>query len=47
MVLEQLDHTVMHNGLGQHLEFKELADKFNVANGAPTSFVLGFLELFS
>lgn len=32
MVLEQLDHTVVHNGLCQHLELEKLADELDVAD---------------
>lgn len=46
VVLQQLDDTVMHDGLRQHLELKELADELDVADGTPPGLVLGFLQLF-
>lgn len=46
MVLQQLHHTVMHDGLRQHLELEEFADELDVADGTPPGLVLGFLQLF-
>lgn len=46
MVLQQLDHTVMHNSLRQHLELEELANELDVADGTPAGLVLGFFQLF-
>lgn len=45
VVLEQLDHAVVHDGLRQHLELEQLADELDVADGAPPSLVLGLLQL--
>lgn len=45
MVLEQLHHTVMHDGFGQHLQLKELPDELDVAQGAPTGLVPGVIQL--
>lgn len=45
MVLEQLDHAVVHDGLRQHLELEQLADELDVADGAPPGLVLGLLQL--
>lgn len=45
VVLEQLDHAVVHDGLRQHLELEQLADELDVADGAPPGLVLGLLQL--
>lgn len=45
MVLQQLHHTVVHDGLRQHLELEKFADELNVADGTPSGLVLGFLQL--
>lgn len=45
VVLEQLDHAVVHNGLRQHLELEQLADELDVADGAPPRLILGVLQL--
>ncbi len=45
VVLQQLDNTVMHDGLRQHLELEELADELDVADGTPPGLVLVFLQL--
>lgn len=42
VILQQLDHAVMHDGLSQHLQLKQLANEPYVADGAPSGFVLGF-----
>lgn len=43
VVLQQLDHAVVHDGLSQHLEFEELPDELDVADGAPPRLVLRLL----
>lgn len=45
VVLQQLDHTVVHDGLRQHLQLEQLADELDVADGPPAGFVLGFFQL--
>ena len=45
VVLEQLDHAVVHDGFGQHLQLEELADEPDVADGASARLVLGLLQL--
>lgn len=46
VVLQQLHHTIVHDGLSQHLELEELPDELDVAYGASPSLVLGLLQLF-
>lgn len=46
MVLQQLDNTVVHDGLRQHLELEELTDELDIADGTPSGLVLGVLQLF-
>lgn len=45
MVLQQLDHAVVHDGLCQHLEFEQLPDEPDISYGAPAGLVLGLLQL--
>lgn len=45
MVLQQLHHTIMHDGFSQHLEFEEFSNELDVTYGSPPGFVLGFFQL--
>ena len=42
VVLQQLHHAVMHDGFSQHLEFEELSNELDVANGSPPGFIFSF-----
>jgi len=44
VILQQLHHTVVHDGLGQHLQLEELADELYVAEGPPAGYVFGLLQ---
>lgn len=44
MVLQQLHHTVMHDGFSQHFEFKEFSNELDVANGSPPGFIFSFFQ---
>lgn len=45
VVLEQLHHTVVHDGFGQHLQLKKLPNELDVAQGAPPGLVPSFVQL--
>lgn len=45
MVLQQFYHAVVHDGLRQHAQLKQLADELDVASGALPGFVLRLLQL--
>lgn len=44
VVLQQLHHTVMHDGFRQHLEFEEFPDELDVTDGSPPGLVLSFFQ---